>query len=551
MRYLQIHLLVLGLLLTLSAQATTHRGTAMLRNWSPERGQNGPEIESLTLKWNFNDSDGAPKQQFFMQWYLGRNYYYDGQRIAISELGRGADRISFSTLVLEADLYADDRKVSTLRFDMGATPTHGGSWGPEIEYEWSFRKLFPRMSAGEAADAFEISNLDLKNLRIREVYFGGERQALANVDVSSTSGERETARYEEPVATSTPKSTSTSVEFGEEWSLEEPEPEFSARREMNSTEYAELIAKGDAAMEIYDFDGAKSYYEEARSLSPSRDLANEKISEVEKILGQRDAYAALVQVLKQGYQRDLMEAEREKEAALKLALDATDQDAESCAFERFQWYDCRSTELNERLRKASLEARLRIYEPEKAPDATLSCSDEPCSASAASAPAARNPNYVSLVNRKYKFYEISKEEAFLRRSQELLGKAQEEDPENADVWVMTARFVDSPIEALPYLNKALSLEPKNEEAEVLRAELQAKLLTAVEDEIAEGKTTLLKEAISKDLINASTVINGQSLMATAIAGEQTSLIAELLVGTENTRSAEGGPAQVWLYEAAR
>ncbi|MEL6841852.1 MAG: hypothetical protein AAFP02_01455, partial [Bacteroidota bacterium] len=169
MRYLQIHLLVLGLLLTLSAQATTHRGTAMLRNWSPERGQNGPEIESLTLKWNFNDSDGAPKQQFFMQWYLGRNYYYDGQRIAISELGRGADRISFSTLVLEADLYADDRKVSTLRFDMGATPTHGGSWGPEIEYEWSFRKLFPRMSAGEAADAFEISNLDLKNLRIREV----------------------------------------------------------------------------------------------------------------------------------------------------------------------------------------------------------------------------------------------------------------------------------------------------------------------------------------------------------------------------------------------
>ncbi|MEL7532818.1 MAG: ankyrin repeat domain-containing protein [Bacteroidota bacterium] len=555
MRYLRSLFVLGGLLLSLNVLATTHRGTANIRDWTPANGESGPEIESLTLKWTFSDSKGEPEQLFFMQWYLGRDYYVDGKRIAMSELGRSIDRLSFSTLVLEADLYADDRKVSTLRFDMGATPPHGGNWGPEIKYEWSLRKMFPRLSAGEAADAFEIADLELKNLRIRDVVFGGERQILADANISKPAPlERESSRYSSPEASAPPSSTSTpTVEFGEGWesSTEEPEPEFSARNEANAGEYDELIAKGDAAMEVYDFDGAKSYYEEARTLSPRRSVANDKIDEVEKILGQRDAYSALVQVLKQGYQRDLMEADREKEASLKLALDATDENAEACAFERFQWYDCRATELGERLRKASLEARLRIYEPEKAPDATLNCADVPCKADEATAPIKSNPNYVSLVNRKYKLYEMSKEEAFLRRSQELLGKAQEEDPENADVWVMTARFVDSPIEALPYLNKALSIEPKNEDALRLRNGLQEKLLEAIESEIAEGKSSLLKEAISKGLIDASTEVNGKSLMATAIAGEQISLIAELLAGTENTRSAEGGPAQPWLFEAAR
>ncbi|MEM6347907.1 MAG: ankyrin repeat domain-containing protein [Bacteroidota bacterium] len=555
MRYLRSLFVLGGLFLSLNVLATTHRGTAAIRDWTPANGESGPEIESLTLKWTFSDSKGEPEQLFFMQWYLGRDYYVDGKRIAISELGRSIDRLSFSTLVLEADLYADDRKVSTLRFDMGATPPHGGNWGPEIQYEWSLRKMFPRLSAGEAADAFEIADLELKNLRIREVIFGGERQILADANISKAAPrERETSRFSEPEPSAPTTTTSSpNVEFGEGWetSSEEPEPEYSASNEASAGEYDELIAKGDAAMEIYDFDGAKSYYEEARTLAPSRSVANEKIEEVEKILGQRDAYSALVQVLKQGYQRDLMEADREKEASLKLALDATDQDAEACAFERFQWYSCRSNELGERLRKASLEARLRIYEPEKAPSATLDCSDAPCKADDASAPIQSNPDYVSLVNRKYKLYEISKEEAFLRRSQELLGKAQEEQPKNADVWVMTARFVDSPIEALPYLNKALEIEPDNEDALRLRNSLQDKLLEAIETEIAEGKSVLLKESISKGLIDASTEINGKSLMATAIAGEQIQLIAELLAGTENMRSAEGGPAQTWLFEAAR
>ncbi|MFK7924498.1 MAG: ankyrin repeat domain-containing protein [Bacteroidia bacterium] len=555
MRYLRTIFMVGGLFMALNVLATTHRGTTSLSDWTPSSGENGPELESLTVKWTFSDSKGDPEQLFFMQWYLGRDYYYDGKRIAITELGRSIDRLSFSTLVLEADLYADDRKVSTLRFDMGATPPHGGNWGTEVQYEWSLRKMFPRLSAGEAADAFEIAELEIKNLRIREVVFGGERQVIASVDMSKgvASEQRETSRYSDPEPTTPATTTSPNIEFGSEWetSSEDPRPEYSARNEANAGEYNGLIAKGDAAMEVYDFDGAKSYYEEARTVSPRRSVANDKLEELEKILGQRDAYAALVQVLKQGYQRDLMEADREKEAALKLALEATDENAEGCAFERFQWYDCRATELGERLRKTSLEARLRIYEPEKAPSATLNCAEVPCKADAANAPIQRNPNYVSLVNRKYKLYEMSKEEAFLRRSQELLGKAQEEDPENADVWVMTARFVDSPVEALPYLNKALSIEPKNQAALSLRNDLQDKLLESIESEIAEGKSTLLKESISKNLINASTEINGKSLMATAIEGEQISLITELLATTANTRSADGGPAQVWLFEAAR
>lgn len=176
----------MALLPGLLSFATSHRGTAQLKDWTPARGDNGPEIESMTVKWSFSDRSGQPEQTFFMQWYLGRDYYYEGERYALADLGREADRISFSALVLEADLYADDRKVSTLRFDMGATPPHGGPWGPEVNYEWSLRKLFPRLSASESEIAFSDAYLELKNLRVREATFGGERQLIASLNTNKS-----------------------------------------------------------------------------------------------------------------------------------------------------------------------------------------------------------------------------------------------------------------------------------------------------------------------------------------------------------------------------
>ena len=77
--------------------------------------------------------------------------------------------------------------------------------------------MFPRLSSGEAADAFEIAELERKNLRIREVVFGGERQILADANISkSAPRERETSRYSEPEPSAPTTTTSSpNVEFGE------------------------------------------------------------------------------------------------------------------------------------------------------------------------------------------------------------------------------------------------------------------------------------------------------------------------------------------------
>jgi ankyrin repeat protein len=132
-----------------------------------------------------------------------------------------------------------------------------------------------------------------------------------------------------------------------------------------------------------------------------------------------------------------------------------------------------------------------------------------------------------------------------------LTQAKEQDAKNPEVWLTSALLEEDPLEALAALNQALALDEDLIEAQALQKDLENALLEQIFNQVNAGETVLLKKALSKGLVNAETSFQGQSLMAQAIEKEQIGLMSELLVATSTSRSADGGPAQPWLFEAAR
>ena len=150
----------------------THKGSLKLRNWWPSSGENGPEIRSITVKWTLDDEADEIVESMTMQWYLGDHYIMENQRIPIENLGEAQLMLSFSTLVLSADLYAEGEKIGKITFDMGATPSHGGSWGMKVKNEIPWEKWLKGKSEEEAKEIFK-QDLELRDLEIEEIEFGG------------------------------------------------------------------------------------------------------------------------------------------------------------------------------------------------------------------------------------------------------------------------------------------------------------------------------------------------------------------------------------------
>lgn len=151
-------------------------GTAEMNTWWPAAGTSGPEIRTLRLKWVMQPAPEGLNQQLNMQWYLGDHYIYGNTRIPMADLGEQKALISLVTLVLSADLYVDNQKLSTLSFDMGATPPHGGHWGQAVTYFYRWDQILPQSTPGQAQATFDRV-LSLRNLKISTIEFGGLYEA--------------------------------------------------------------------------------------------------------------------------------------------------------------------------------------------------------------------------------------------------------------------------------------------------------------------------------------------------------------------------------------
>lgn len=557
-RFLLLFLLILPLIVS----ASDYRGTIAVDNWNPVSGKNGPEVANLTVKWNLDNQGGNPSAKFHLQWYLGLNYHFDDSLYRMRTLGEVKDLISIRTLVMEADVISDGQKMGTIRFDMGATPPHGGLWGDVVNYEFTWRNFISRnfnsIEEREAwedrlKDAFD-DGISLEKLRIYRLDFGGlqfvqeeirfrEQQAFfAQIEKK---GDQEFAA----------KNYLQAVELYKQAAAANPDA-TSIREKINRSYYYKNMEEGDLFFSQKDLESALKSYQAAAVLPLSETQHLAKIDLIQNQINQRNQTQQLWQQLQDQYNEKATLAAEYAQDAFNKAVLAESEALETCYLDNKAFHTCEETYFNEKKLKSEAEARFRIYSNPKdlaAFQVEKSCIKPACSLSSRfitdSLKTARF--HLAIAKRKFiRYEEFDNNEAFLQEGKEQLSLALSLDSTLAEAHLLKAYLATDVIEQLAAVDKALSLKPTFREAKAEKATLQAAFVKELSQKISAGDVAYVQRAQQSNLLNSSIKVDDKSPAAYALQYDQAEVLAAILANELTPKGTTASPHQELLEMAA-
>ncbi|MEO0470386.1 MAG: hypothetical protein AAF206_12240 [Bacteroidota bacterium] len=359
MKFLKSILTVCLLLSVSLTLATTHRGTLSLSNWSPEEDAFGPSIESLTMKYVLTDRNDEPEQELYMQWYIGEDFYYKGQKFDLKDFGRDADRISIITLLVQADLYTDGRRAARIEFDLGATPPEGGVWGQKVSYEYDWDELFPKASDNQARDLFS-GEVKLKNLRIVEVEFGGIRDIIKELSSKANASQIEEHLSAAKDALGEDDLGLASRHF--EKALDLSPDDDMIQRKLDETRYQLFIANGDTALAENAYTYAIAEYQKAEAIYPDKKEASRRIAKVERMMERAEKLEDLLPELEDKVAGQLTEVKGAASEAFQAAIRAVSKEEEAYQLALAEYYACQEENLNTSLEEVELAGEDKLLE---------------------------------------------------------------------------------------------------------------------------------------------------------------------------------------------
>lgn len=558
----KFHFLFLLLSIPLFLFASDYRGTLTVDNWNPVSGKNGPEVANLTVKWNLSDANGKPAASFHLQWYLGLNYHLDDSLYRMRTLGEVKELISIRTLVMEADVISDGRSLGTLRFDLGATPPHGGLWGDAVTYQYSWRNFLPRAFDSEEErqsweerlrESFEYG-ISLEKLRIYRLDFGGlqfvheeirfrEQQAFF-ADIEKKGDQAFAA-----------KNYLQAVKLYRQVITANPDA-AEVREKINRSFYYKNMAEGDSLFARKDLEAALKAYQAAADL-PLRETEHvAKMELVQTQINQRNQTQQLWQQLQDQYNEKAALAAAYAEDAFNKAVLAENEKLESCYLVHQAFYACEEAYFNEKKAKAEAEARYKIYNDPRdltASQVEKACTKPYCSLTAGITPDSLKTASYHLAVAKRKFLrheEFDNNEAFLLEGKEQLSLALALDSTLAEAYLLKAYLATDVIEQLASVDKAIALDPNHKEAKAEKESLQGAFVKELGEKITAGDVAYIQRARQSDLLTQAIKIGDSSLAAFALQHDQAEVLAVLLSDELKAKNTTGSPYQDLLEMAA-
>lgn len=555
-----ILLLVASFQLVSTCFAYTYRGTMTLSNWWPERGTNGPEIKALTVKWMLSDKEADPEQTFHMQWYLGDHYVYDHEKLNLRELKVNRSPLSITTVILRAEVHSKGQHVGDLEFDLGATPPHGGTWGQEVAYEQAFDRFFFGVNAdtflsGEQVRKLFDEDLVLQNPRIVEIFFGG----MDEIERSLGTAQSQTSYLEALAAGDAALSTQSYAAAIEayESALTLRPGDAAARKRIEQARYVLLIGEGDAALDAKDYAAAKKLYEDAAALRPGESIPRERIQLAQQMIDRAGKYDETLEKLRNRYKAEIEKAKEAQKKTIEMAAMAFSPESEACNLEWIKREACAESHWQRKAGDVEIEVRYLLFGEEDARRQTqyeMTCTDPVCKRfdDASNTFGVTADDYLSVAKRKYRVFQEKGYEPFREQAIAFASRAIESDYQLTAAYLFRASVQADVIDQMGDVEMALGITPDLAEGKVMQQELQEKFLRQLYDKIKTGDIEYVQKALSKELIDAETRLEGKSPLEQAVEYEQIGIIKVL---TQHAGSPRGGRVipveQQLLFVAAR
>lgn len=561
MRYLRLPL-IFAFLLPALLFATDYRGTLSVENWNPVQGKNGPEVANITLKWNLSDQGGKPSAKFYLQWYLGLNYQFEDSLYAMRNLGEVKDLISIRNLVMEADVVSGSQRLGRIQFDMGATPPHGGLWGNEVTYQFTWRNFISRdFSTIEERDAWEsrlreafLDGVSLSKLRIYRLDFGGLQ--FVEEEIRYKAQQTLIAEMEQTADKAYASGDYLKAIELYQLTLDANPQALGIREKIALSSYFNNMEQGDASLAKKDYEAALKSYQAAEALGVPENLHKTKMELVQKQITQRNQTQQLWQQLQDQYNEKATLAAEYAEDAFNKAVLAESAELETCYLENRNFHTCEENYFNKKKAKSEAEARYQVYGDPKdfaAFQIERTCAKPACSLTTGFvSDSIKTASYhLDVAKRKFlRYEEFNNNEAFLQAGKEQLSLAMTLDSTLAEAHLLKAYLATDVIEQLAAVEKALSIDPKFKEALEEKQSLQGEFTKELSQKIKAGDVSYVARAQESNLIKEDLKVEEKSPAAFALEHDQAEVLAAILTNDLSPKSVDNTAFQSLLEMAA-
>lgn len=548
---LQLRILLLSLFLfgSFSAQSYTYRGTLTLKDWRPEKGENGPEIQSMIVKWMLTDQNDVPEEEFFMQWHLGNHFIFENEKFPASNFP-DLKAINIITLVLQAEVFSADTLAGTLSFDMGVMPPHGGTWGEKVTYQLPWSQVFQGVNEEDAKKMFD-DGIQLRNLRIEEIQFSGMPSVAKNVATMRMQDQYLEFINEGDQAIQKQQFEQATNSYQK--ALELRPNDAAAKLRLDRASFMLSLKQGDEAFEQKNYPEAQLAYQKAAEILPEEQGPKDRLQVTQQMMDLDNAMAEKIPQMEAELEAAIVQLESQRVTSLQQAAQAFSAENENCYLEWRENYACQINDKKQQKQtiKERVQQEVLGQLPQKMEDAALcltpSCTPQP---DTLDFDALSSAQMTKAAKRKASKYQEKGWDAFKTQAVKWFDMAIQKDSTNAEAIYLRATYSSNMLEKMRGVENALNYNPNLQEAQMLQENLRASFMGELHARMNEGDVDYFKKAVNEGLVNEMTLYQGRTLMDIAIDADQPAMVNELLQWTSQARSAEMSPQQQLLFRAA-
>ena len=153
-------------------------GNILIANWAPVAGEDGPQIGSITLYYEFRIDSMDVTKRFKLKWFVGEHVVIEGKKYTREEIGPKFNEIEIKKISFKGKVYSEDKYVDDIVIEYPAiVPRSGGESGWFLSGSSDWNKLFSKSSASQTLDIC-TKGFEIRNPRIYDIDFGSLKNLI-------------------------------------------------------------------------------------------------------------------------------------------------------------------------------------------------------------------------------------------------------------------------------------------------------------------------------------------------------------------------------------
>lgn len=171
-------------------------GRIFIANWAPKPGQDGPQLSSITLHYEYIFNGDQVTKRYKLKWFLGDYMVIDGKRYPRSAVDpKLFDQIRIKNVSFKAKVMSEGKEVTKITIDYpDIVPPSGGESGWHITGSADWNTVFENRSLQESKRICD-HGMKMKDPQILNISFTGLKELLEDdpeeelkVDPTPTNG---------------------------------------------------------------------------------------------------------------------------------------------------------------------------------------------------------------------------------------------------------------------------------------------------------------------------------------------------------------------------